>query len=353
MWHPLQMGFGVRATLLSISLTFVGLLSLDVSAEFVLLNPSKDNTIIQWSPGTPAPNSLLSNGLGDIFVGRTNQDGQEPATISIRRGLIQFDIAGNVPAGAQITAASLSMRDVRGLNGDPTVRLHRVHQDWGEGTSFFQGGQGAPATSGDVTWLHTFYNVAEPAASATWDNEGGDFAESSSAESVVFDDLGEGQLFTWTSPTLAEDVQSWLDYPDGNFGWIVIGDEMRGQSAKRLNSRESTDLPNTPPTLTIEYQPVFAGDYNNDGRVDAADYVLWRKHLDEFTMLANETATPGRVTAEDYDIWRTHFGAVEMQPDGMSLLPEPHTLTTAVCGALSLFGFARRGAGTGRRVTPR
>jgi hypothetical protein len=238
------------------------------------------------------------------------------------------------------------MRDVRGLNGDPTVRLHRVLQDWGEGTSFFQGGQGAPAINGDVTWLHTFYNATEPTMSPSWENAGGDFAETSSAESVIFDDLGEGQLFTWSSPTLAEDVQSWLDNPDGNFGWIIIGDEMRGQSAKRLNSRESVDLPNTPPTLTIEYQPVIPGDYNDDGRVDAADYVVWRRHLDGFAMLANETVTPGRVTAEDYDVWRSRFGTIEMPPGGMSLLPEPRALTTTVCSALSLLGLARRRAYT-------
>src|SRR5262245_8236505 len=77
------------------------------SAETVTFVPSKDNTIIQWSPGTPAPNPLLSNGLGDIFVGRTNQDGQEPATISIRRGLIHFDVAESIPTGAHITAATL------------------------------------------------------------------------------------------------------------------------------------------------------------------------------------------------------------------------------------------------------
>ena len=61
----------------------------------------------------------LSNGLGDIYVGRTNQDGQGPATISIRRGLIAFDIADNIPAGATITGVTLTVDDVRGIEWEP------------------------------------------------------------------------------------------------------------------------------------------------------------------------------------------------------------------------------------------
>jgi len=44
------------------------------------------------------------------------------------------------------------------------------------------------------------------------------------------------------------------------------------------------------------------GDYNNNGSVDAADYVLWRNG----GPLANDP-TSG-VQPEDYDFWRSHFG---------------------------------------------
>jgi hypothetical protein len=309
-------------------------------AETITLVPSKDNTIIQWSPATPESNPLLSNGLGDIFVGRTGQDGPEPAATSIRRGLVRFDVAESVPTGAQITAATLTMRDVRGLNGDPTVRLHRVLQDWGEGTSFFQGGQGTAATNGDVTWLHTFYNSADPEASRRWDVEGGDFDLMPSAESLMVGDAGEGRLFSWSSPKMAADLQSWLNDPVENFGWMLLGDELQSQSAIRFNSRESTDPPNMPPTLTIEYKRVFPGDYNDDRTVNAADYVVWRKHLGEFTTLMNESATLGRVTEEDYEVWRAHFGAVSTSSDSQSLVPEPHCiLLSASCYIFILMRF--------------
>jgi hypothetical protein len=197
----------------------------------------------------------LSNGLGDIFVGRTNQDPSGPPMISIRRGLIQFDIAGAVPAGATITDVSLTLRDVMGLNGDRPTSLHRTLQDWGEGTSFQGGGMGAPATDGDATWLYRFYNAANPALSPTWTTPGGDFSPTVSASTIVSDDLGGGQLFTWTGAGMVADVQSWLNNPSTNFGWLLMGTETATQTAKRLNSGESTTSPNQPPVLTITFVP--------------------------------------------------------------------------------------------------
>ena len=46
------------------------------------------------------------------------------------------------------------------------------------------------------------------------------------------------------------------------------------------------------------------GDYNNNGTVDAADYVLWRNG----GPLQNEVDTPGVVNAADYTAWRARFG---------------------------------------------
>jgi hypothetical protein len=54
------------------------------------------------------------------------------------------------------------------------------------------------------------------------------------------------------------------------------------------------------------------GDYNNDGTVDAADYVVWRK-------------TDG--TPQAYDTWRAHFGETSGSGSIMNgEVPEPTTL---------------------------
>ena len=48
------------------------------------------------------------------------------------------------------------------------------------------------------------------------------------------------------------------------------------------------------------------GDYNENGVVDAADYVLWRQNLGSGITLPNDS-TAG-VAADDYTRWRVNFG---------------------------------------------
>jgi hypothetical protein len=301
-----------------------------VAAASVSLAPLKDNTLIQRTD----PAEQLSNGLGDIFVGRTNQDGQGEATISIRRGLISFDIAGSVPAGATITAASLTLRDVMGLNGDPTVQLHRTLADWGEGTSFQNGGMGAAATQGDATWLYRFYDAATPGDSPTWAAPGGDYSEIVSSEAVISDDLGGAQLFTWSSegfPQLLDDLQSWLDHPTGNFGWTLTGDETRGQSAKRLNSGNSTTPPQVPPQLTIEYV-LRPGDTNQDGKVDIQDLNNVRNNFGSVGL--GDTNGDNAVDIHDLNAVRNNFGAFGNEPRPV---PEPHSVVILLVTTAALW----------------
>jgi hypothetical protein len=50
------------------------------------------------------------------------------------------------------------------------------------------------------------------------------------------------------------------------------------------------------------------GDYNNDRKVDAADYVLWRKMNGTSFKLSNEAVTPGTVNQQDRTAWRMRYG---------------------------------------------
>lgn len=61
------------------------------------------------------------------------------------------------------------------------------------------------------------------------------------------------------------------------------------------------------------------GDYNNNGVVDAGDYVLWRKG----GPLANEVDTPGTVNAADYAAWRARFGNTSGSGLASGAVPEP------------------------------
>ena len=74
----------------------------------------------------------------------------------------------------------------------------------------------------------------------------------------------------------------------------------------------------------------LAGDYNDDGEVNAADYTVWRDHFDENLTLPNETVTPGVVTAEDYAEWVGNYGAVFTLPTPLATAtPEPVGLLMA------------------------
>lgn len=211
-------------------------------AETVVVTPSQDNTLIEDATGS------LSNGAGNyLFAGRSNQ----PAGLSIRRGLVQFDLAGKVPSSAVITSVRLTMNMSRTSFGAAFVSLHRVDASWGEAgsTALGQEGAGAPAEIGDATWLHRSYDTV------TWSSAGGDFAPAASASIIV---VGIGS-YTWGStPDMIADVEAWLADPSANHGWAVVGDESVMASSKRFGTRENPDALQRP-TLAITYvRPVPA-----------------------------------------------------------------------------------------------
>ena len=86
-----------------------------------------------------------------------------------------------------------------------------------------------PLTWPTATWLHDFY------PDSFWETPGGDFA---AAESAAFT-IDGGGAYTWESaPGLVADVQGWLDEPQRNFDWIILGNEVDPKTAKRIFARE-------------------------------------------------------------------------------------------------------------------
>ncbi len=200
--------------------------------QTIVLTPSKDNTLFENNIGS------ISNGAGvHVFAGITRSGFK-------RRALVAFDVAGQIPPGSHITRAALTVTVSKTVSGAEPATLRRVTKNWGEGTSnagAFSDGGGAEAVSGDATWLHTSF------PSSTWTSPGGDFDATADATTPV------ASTGTWESAAMITRVQQWLDQPATNFGWIVLGNESRTGSAKRLDSRE-VQPETTRPSLTIEYQ---------------------------------------------------------------------------------------------------
>jgi hypothetical protein len=79
--------------------------------------------------------------------------------------------------------------------------------------------------------------------------------------------------------------------------------------------------------VTTFIAPPLAGDFNEDGIVDAADYVVWRNGLDV------------AYTQADYIVWRTNFGRTDgssASTSAASAMPEPSSfvlllLTLIIC----------------------
>ena len=87
------------------------------------------------------------------------------------------------------------------------------------------------------------------------------------------------------------------------------------------------------------------GDYNEDDKVDAADYTSWRDNLGKNITLPNEDpgTTPGVVTQEDYLFWKAQFAAAAAGGGFSAAVPEPATGLLSLLIALScLFTFYRR-----------
>ena len=98
------------------------------------------------------------------------------------------------------------------------------------------------------------------------------------------------------------------------------GDRARMTGMASIGSQLATNF-RLDAAATVKLFP--PGDYNVDGVVDSADYVVWRKGLGT------------TYTQDHYNIWRAHFGETLGSGAGVSAnaaVPEPATFLTLMFG---------------------
>ena len=145
---------------------------------------------------------------------------------SYNRGLFKFDLT-SLPTNAIISAVTVTFV----VASDPTPAasfdLNLMYTEWSEGAA---------------TWNNSL-------DSTSWTAGGGraevDYALSPSATTSL-----SGGTKQFSSAQLILDVQTWMNHPELNFGWMLIATGEPTGTGKKVSSREAIG---TEPVLTIVY----------------------------------------------------------------------------------------------------
>jgi hypothetical protein len=247
------------------------------SAPYKLrIDPTFDMT---YRPGAV---SSLIEGEQETYVGGIPGSTQLPE----QRPVMEFSLA-NLPAGAIIQGAHLDL-DFYVSSGAPRIEI----------TGF--AGDGL-ASFADATSTGTQLTITGPTNA--------------------------------TSPPELSLSASYIDALRGQASHVGL--RLRGLDGSQyvgFTLSEDDSTVTLPPRLVIEYT-LLPGDFNQDGAVDGADYVVWRK-------------TDG--TQQQFNIWRANFGAGtggSGQHSGLSTgasVPEPTGIMLLVAVVI-VVGWTRRG----------
>jgi hypothetical protein len=333
-------------------------------------------------------------GQGDAFVSKFDASGDHVWTQQL--GTSESDVVYGVSAdglgnvyisgstegslgGAQIgsTDAFVAKYDAAGYH-QWTRQLGTITQDYSTGVA--ADGLGNIYISGQTNGIFgdqagaglsdAFVAKYDAAGSRLWTRQFGTAGEDLST-SITIDGLGNIYISGYTNGNLAGDNAGSADAfvrrydPLGNVAWTqqvgsAGGEESKGVAADGLGNvyiSGWTDGNLGGPNAGVQDAFVtkfldFPGDYNRDGVVDAADYVVWRDQLGQVVQACSggDANCNGFVEAGDYGPWKENYGRTlsagaavfgNVLGDPAASVPEPSSLTLlgvviAVMGHLSI-----------------
>jgi hypothetical protein len=129
------------------------------------------------------------------------------------------------------------------------------------------------------------------------------------------------------------------------YGWIGIKITNDADATGQVTGYGFESTYNTPITAGAT-SPGVSGDYNGDGKVDAADYVMWRKHsglTGGATAADGDGNGDGNVTTSDLGLWRAQYGETTSGAGaGFSAnsvgVPEPGSMLLTMTWGIFLVG---------------
>ena len=203
-------------------------------------------------------------------------------------------------------------------------RGYSINLNSGGGNVCFNGESCTPGVSPVIRWdIGTFEYFSD----GQWGNTTLNDQETDAGMRIDFTLTGSNS-FRYTMTPLDNPSLAWTstgNLPAGNpIDWIQF----------QLNNTDSDFYPNivAGPQATDFYirslevtGPGVPGDYNDNGLVDAADYVVWRKYQGTNFQLTNEVSgvSAGSVTQADHDAWRARYGNTSGSAAGSAWGPLP------------------------------
>jgi hypothetical protein len=115
--------------------------------------------------------------------------------------------------------------------------------------------------------------------------------------------VGRGDLYAINRHSRVDPGKSRVDY-------VQTGQPIRNGDTGNLamSLLGLGPIPGSTINVKQDLRVALAGDYNTDGAVDVADYVLWKKLEGSTTDLRADGNGDGRVDLADHELWKSHIG---------------------------------------------
>ncbi len=228
-----------------------------------------------------------------------------------------------------------------------TLDVHKF-----DGVLINSGGTLAPGGNGSIGSTNVNFGYSQLAGSVLDIDIGGtasgQFDQLTVGGGADFDGALDIALFGGFTPSLSDTfpiVQA------GNIPLTSLANLLTHSTFTNITNKLIWHLFYDPTALTLAVVPALTGDFNGNGIVDAADYVVWRNSQGQTGIgLAADSNFDEQVNFVDYLMWRLHFGqAVPGSGAGageQAAVPEPGSLALVVLAIVALLAAPHRKGGS-------
>ncbi|MFO0788450.1 MAG: family 43 glycosylhydrolase [Pirellulales bacterium] len=302
---------------------FQGLNSANMRAGGVDIDTqSFDITIAQPLLHDSALGTTLDGGLYKLGVGTLTLTGNNtftgPTTVSLGKLLVNGTIAGGLT-----TVSTFATLGGAGTIVGPVTINNGAHL--------------APGTTGIGTLNVGSLSLA---SGAILDFEINTAGSSDIGDSVNITNPGglaiTGGKFNLTNVgSITAGSYRLIDYVGdftGSLSNLSFGAVPAGFNFSLVNNTAAT-------SIDLVATPILWGDYNNNGTVDVADYVVWQKNLGQSAGTLPNDNTGAAIGDQQFNLWRSNFGATSSDTNALgtnTVVPEPNSCVIGMMAAALL-----------------